>query len=177
VPSPRVERFTTGTRVWYGLDGRFGTWSVSDRPSESLEALTGVGEHAEVWTYLRGAGDADVLARRHQRAALLSTVDIDFAESGSLLAVADIGSLVVVTYDPAPSASGAYARRVCALTRLERGYAPVLTVRGQLRDVDLLLNRVGRWSGPAEPNYASASAAQRAVAGYWGGTASSLGWQ
>lgn len=179
-PSPRLERLTTATRVWYGRDSRFDTWSKEDATDEVQQYLTGVTDILEVWTFLRSGGDAEVLASRYQFVATHSTIDVDFVERATLLALASVGDRVLVTYDPAPETSGAYLDRAFALTRVERGYAPRMTVQGQLRDVHRVLNRAGRWKGAAEPNYASATAAERALAGYWGAASSpssTLGWQ
>jgi hypothetical protein len=177
-PAPRLERLTTQSRVWYARDGRFDTWSKADVVDQSQQYLTGVTTILELWTFLRSTGDADVLAARYQYAERWSTIEVDFVERGTLLALTDVGQRVLVTYDPAPDASGAYTDRAFVLTRSERGYAPRATVQGTLRDAGRLLNRVGRWKGAGEPNYASASAAQRLLSGYWGAStpSSSLGW-
>lgn len=178
-PAPRLEKLTTATRVWYARDGRFDTWSKADAVDQVQQLLTGVTTVMELWTFLRSVGDADVLAARYQYAERWSTIDVDFVERGTLLALTDVGQRVLVTYDPAPDASGAWSSRPFVLTRTERGYAPRMTVQGTLRDAGRLLNRAGRWKGAAEPNYASASAAQRLLAGYWGAASSpssTLGW-
>lgn len=178
-PSPRLEKLTTATRVWFNRDGRFDTWSKVDEVDEVQQLLTGVTDFFELYTFLRTSGDAEVLAARYQNVTRYSTIDVDFVERGTLLALQNVGARVLVTYDPAPASTGAYADRVLALTRVERGYAPMTTVQGTLRDVHLVLNKAGRWKDAAEPAYASASAAQRLLAGYWGDTAptSLLGWQ
>lgn len=178
-PSPRLERLATATRVWFGRDGRFDTWDSVEAVDAVQQFLTGVSDALELWTFLRGAGDADVLAQRYQFVTRYSTIDVDFVERGTLLALAGVGDRVLVTYSPAPDASGAYTDRAFVVTRVERGYAPVTTVQGQLRDAHLVLNKAGRWKGASEPAYASATAAERLLAGYWGDTtpSSSLGWQ
>lgn len=178
-PSPRLEKLTTATRVWFNRDGRFDTWSKADEIDDVQQLLTGVTDFFELYTFLRAPGDAEVLAARYQNVTRYSTIDVDFVERGTLLALQDVGARVLVTYDPAPSSTGAYTDRVLALTRVERGYAPMTTVQGTLRDVHLVLNKAGRWKDAAEPAYASASAAQRLLAGYWGDTVptSLLGWQ
>lgn len=178
-PAPRLETLTTIARVWYGFDGRFDTWSKADAVDQVQQYLTGVTTALELWTFLRSTSDADVLAARYQYAERWSTIDVDFVERGTLLALTDVGQRVLVTYDPAPDTSGAWTDRAFVLTRTERGYAPRMTVQGTLRDAGRLLNRVGRWKGPSEPNYASASAAQRLLSGYWGAASSpssTLGW-
>lgn len=178
-PSPRLEKLTTATRVWFNRDGRFDTWSKADKVDDVQQLLTGVTDIQELYTFLRSMGDAETLAARYQNVTRYSTIDVDFVERGTLLALQDVGARVLVTYDPAPSSTGAYADRVLALTRVERGYAPMTTVQGTLRDVHLVLNKAGRWKDVTEPAYASASAAQRLLSGYWGDTAptSLLGWQ
>lgn len=178
-PSPRLEKLTTATRVWFNRDGRFDTWSKADEVDDVQQLLTGVTDLFELWTFLRCQGAADVLAARYQNVTRYSTVDVDFVERGTLLALQDLGARVLVTYDPAPAGTGAYSDRVLALTRVERGYAPMTSVQGTLRDVHLVLNKAGRWKDVTEPAYASASAAQRLLAGYWGDTVPSslLGWQ
>lgn len=179
-PSPRLERLTTGTRIWYARDGRFGTWVYADAVDQVQRDLTGVQDIVELYTFLRNAGDAEVLAARYQFVERYSTIDVDFVERGTLLALAEVGDRILVTHDPAPDATGKYTNRAFALTRVERGYAPRMTVQGQLQDVHRVTNRCGRWKDAAEPTYASASAAQRLLAGYWGAASSpssSLGWQ
>lgn len=178
-PSPRLERLTTATRIWFGRDGRFNTWLLEEKTDDVQRMLTGVDDALEVWTFLRGSGDAGVLASRYQFVTRYSTIDVDFVERGTILALAGVGDRVLVTYSPAPDASGGYTNRVFVVTRVERGYAPVTTLQGQMRDVHLVLNKAGRWKGAAEPAYASATAAERLLAGYWGDTppTSSLGWQ
>lgn len=181
-PSPRLERLTTSTRIWFARDGRFEeSWSFSDASDTALQHLTGVtGPPLEVWTYLRTRGDADVLAARYQFIEKYSTIEVDFVERGALLSLTDVGQRVLVTYSPAADASGAYTDRAFVLARAERGYAPHMTLQGTLRDVGRVLNRAGRWKDAADPNYASASAAQRLLSGFWGAASSpssSLGWQ
>lgn len=181
-PAPRLESLTTSTRIWFARDGRFtDTWSKADQTDTVQQYLTGVtGPPLEVWTFLRSQGDADVLAARYQFLERYATVDVDFVERGTLLSLTDVGQRVLVTYDPGATATGAYTDHAFVLVRAERGYAPHMTSQGALRDVHRVLNRCGRWKGAAEPTYASASAAQRLLAGYWGAASSpssSLGWQ
>ena len=181
-PSPRLESLTTSTRIWFARDGRFeNTWAKADQADTVQQHLTGVtGPPLEVWTFLRNVGDADVLAGRYQFLERYATVEVDFMERGALLSLTDVGQRVLVTYDPAATATGAYADHAFVLVRTERGYAPHMTSQGALRDVHRVTNRAGRWKDAADPNYASASAAQRLLSGFWGAASSpssSLGWQ
>jgi hypothetical protein len=177
-PSPRLERFQTATRVHYAADARYGTWSQVSRATEAAQLLTGVLDELQVFTFLRNDGDAETMAGRYRLVQQHAVVDVDFLERGSILALVDVGARALVTYSPAPHTSGAYTARAFELVRVERGYAPRMTIRGQMRDVGRVTNRCGRWKGSAAPNYAGASAAQRLLSGFWGGASpsSALGW-
>lgn len=166
-PLPRLEKTTTAVRVFYQFDGRSETYAAVERIDQGRRTLTGVTDRRDVYTFLRTPGDAEAMAKRYEALEAFCGLEIDFAERGTLLALSTVAERVAVTYAPAPHVSGAYVGRVFALTRLARGYAPRMTVAGQLRDVDRVTNRVGRWKSSGAPNYASASAAQRAASGFW----------
>jgi len=178
-PSPRLERFYTGTRVHYARDPRYDTWSQAAKAMTATQLLTGVTDELQVYTFLRAAGDAEVMADRYRFVQQFAETEVDFLERGATLALVDAGSRVLVTYAPAPHATGAYTDRAFELVRLERSYAPRMTVRGMMRDVGRVTNRCGRWKDSGAPTYAGATAAQRLLSGYWGAStpSSSLGWQ
>lgn len=177
-PSPRLERFYTATRVHYARDARHDTWSQAAKVTTAAQLLTGVTDELQVFTFLRAAGDAEVMADRYRFVQQYALVDVDLLERGSRLALVDAGARVLVTYSPAPHTTGAYTDRAFEVTRIERGYAPRMTVRATLRDVGRVTNRCGRWKDAGAPTYAGSSSAQRLLSGYWGAStpSSSLGW-
>lgn len=169
--APRLERTYTAIRVHYSRDPRSGTWAAVERVNAGQRNLTGSVERRDLYTFLRAPGDAEVMAKRYDAVNVLGSLAIDFAERGALLAAANIGDRVVVDYAPAPHVSGAYVGRVMTLARLERGYAPAVTVRGQLTDVGALINRAGLWGASGAPAYASATESERAALSFWCATA------
>lgn len=166
-PQPRLEKITTAVRVFYQYDGRSDTYAAVERIDQPRRSLTGTTDRRDVYTFLRAPGDAEVMAKRYEAIEAFCGLEIDFAERGTLLALSTVGERVAVTYAPAPHTSGAYTGRVFALVRLTRGYAPRMTIAGQLRDVDRITNRAGRWKSTGSPNYASSTPTQRAASGYW----------
>ena len=166
-PQPRLEKVTTAVRVFYQYDGRGQTYAAVERVDTGRRTLTGVSDRRDVYTFLRTPGDAETMAKRYEAIEAYCGLEVDFAERGTLLALSTVGERVAVTYAPAPHVSGAYTGRIFALVRLARGYAPRMTIAGQLRDVDRITNRVGRWKSTGSPNYGASTPTQRAASGYW----------
>lgn len=175
LPSPRLEKLTTAVRVFYGYNGGADTWAYVDRVDTPRRRLTGSKDGRDVFTFLRSPGDAEVMAKRYEAIEAFAALEVDFAERGILLALSSVGERVAVTYAPAPHTSGAYTSRVFSLVRLARGYAPLMSIAGQLRDVDRLTNRVGRWKSSGAPNYATATPTQRLASGFWFNSAGAPG--
>lgn len=166
-PTPTPGRPFTAIRVHYWQDARSSAWSITDEPNAALATLIATEDTRTLFTFLRFPGDAEVMAKRYEVIGQYGDRAVDFVERGSLLALASVGDRVLVTYAPAAHPSGAYTSRAFTLVRLERGYAPRMVVSGQLQDVGRVTNRVGRWKAGGSPNYASATAAQRLLSGFW----------
>jgi hypothetical protein len=165
--SPRMERTYTAIRVLYAYDGRSDTWAAREVINDAQRYLTGSLDRRDLYTFLRHPGDAEVMARRYDAVNVSGSLAIDFVERGTLLALSSVGDRVLVTYAPAPHVSGEYVARVMTLDRLERGYGPKMTLHGAMTDTAALINRVGRWTASGAPTYAAATAAERAVSGFW----------
>jgi hypothetical protein len=74
---------------------------------------------------------------------------------------------VYVTYSPAPSVAGAYVSQPFEVLDLTVRYAPKVTVSGILGDLRGLGGRIGRWTDPAAPDWASATEEERLASGFW----------
>lgn len=169
-PAPKLETVYVSTRVHYGYHHGAQEWAVSETSDARAQYLAETTDRKDVYTYLRNSGDAQVLASRYQFVLSHAQLEAAFAERGTLLAEANPGDRVQVTFSPAAVAAGAFADRACEITRIERRFAPKFTISGVLEDLDALDNlprTVGEWSDPSAPNWGSASAAQRESQGFW----------
>lgn len=169
-PEPKLETVFVAARAHYGYHHGAQEWGIEEATSARQQYLAETSDRRDVYTYLRNAGDAEVLADRYLFILMHAQLAIAFDERGTLLAEADAGDRVLVTYSPAPVAAGAFSDRVCEVTKLERRFAPTFRIGGVLEDLDALDNlpqTVGEWAAPAADNWATADATERLTQGFW----------
>jgi hypothetical protein len=166
-PMPKTETVYTAVRTFYNQHHHTLEWPVFSRTDLRRQYLTDSREQLDRYTYLRQPADAEALAHRVLFIASTQSTDVEFQERGAKLAQALAGDKVLVTFDPAPSVTGAYTARPLEVLRLEKGYSPQLTVVGRFGDLAALSLEYGEWSDASAPAWASASAAQKDSQGFW----------
>lgn len=174
LPQPKLEVVFTTTRVNYAQVAS-GAWSVADFTDDRLRMLTDSRDRFELYTYLRNAGDAEVLARRYQAVTGAATLEVDFAERGVLMAKASAGDRILVTFSPAPVSGGACIDRPFEVVRFERAVSPRLTLRGRLADLHGIKNDVGRWMVDDAPPIDTADQTDIDTGAYWSDAFGSIG--
>lgn len=169
-PQPKLEAVYSAVRVHYGYHHALGEWGVDDDTDARTQHLTGSRDRVDIWTFLRSAGDAEVLAARALYILTHTPLQVAFTERGTLLAEVEAGDRALVSYAPAPVAAGAFIDRACQIARLEQRFAPQFSISGVLEDLDGfdgLARSTGRWMGSSAPNWAAATAAERLLSGFW----------
>jgi hypothetical protein len=166
-PRPDAATQYPTTRVAYGNDfTRDGRENVESTDA-AVKHLDESREVRTLRTFLRFKADADTLRQRCAFLTSVPTTRAAFRERGAKLALAMPGDKVLVTFSPAPAASGAYADTVFELTQIRRGVGSPLRVEGRLDLVRQLPGRVGTWMADGSPNWAAATAEQRMASGFW----------
>lgn len=161
-PQPKLESIFALTRVYYAYNPARSEWSNKDAADPRTQYLHRITTAPiERYTFLRNASDAQILAERIQLISGSPSLEIEFEERGALLALELAGNKVLVSYDPAPSASGSFISRPFELLRLERGVAPTVSIVGRFGDLRGIGDRIGVYADDTEPDWASASPEQR----------------
>lgn len=163
---PKLATIFSATRVFYGQKTSDGTWSNQLATDLKTQYRTGTTDTYEFYTFLTTASDALILAQRYQLISGAVSLEVEFEERGSILATANAGDRVLVTFSPAPTATGAFASYPMELLEVSRSLLPVLAMAGRLGDLRGIGPRVGVWTSGA-PAYGSSSAAQKATNGFW----------
>lgn len=166
-PKPKLKTVYSAVRVYYGYDHAKEQWSIAEVSDPTIQYKTGTRDRLEIYTYLRSQSNALTIAQRYMLLAGAVTVEAEFEERGALCAQLNAGDKVYVTYAPAPAASGAYVSKPFEILSLTVSYAPKVSVSGVLGDLRGLGGRVGRWTAPAAPDWATATEAERNASGFW----------
>lgn len=169
-PQPKLEAIYSAVRVHYGYHHARGEWQSDEDSDARTQHLTGSRDRLDLWTFLRSAGSAEVLAARALYVLTHAPLQVAFAERGTRLALSNAGDRMLVSYAPAPVAAGAFVDRACQITRLEQRFAPQFSISGVLEDLDGfdgLARSIGRWMSSSAPNWATATAAERLLSGFW----------
>jgi hypothetical protein len=165
-PQPKLETVFSTTRVHFNYNHARGEWPIERASSAKVEYLSETKEPLDVYTFLRGAVDAQTLAQRYQFISGSVSLEVEFEERGSKLAQELAGNKVLVTYDPAPDAEGSFTNKPFELLRIDRGMAPTLFVAGRFGDLRGVKD-VGRWTADDAPTWAASDFSQREAQGYW----------
>jgi hypothetical protein len=166
-PQPRLETIYSAVAVAFNQNYARQEWPVEQATSPRVQYLTESRERLNRYTFLRAASDAQVLAQRVLFVAGAVATEVEFEESGAKLASKTCQDRVLITFDPAPSATGAYVSRPFEILQLRKGYSPELSVAGRFSDLNGVGMSIGEWTDAGAPNWASASAAQRLSQGFW----------
>jgi hypothetical protein len=166
-PMPRLETIYTAVNVYFNQNHSTDEWPVETATNPRVQYLTDSRERLPRYTFLRSAADAQVLAQRLRFIAGAVATEVEFEESGAKLAAKTCQDRVLITFDPAPSATGTYASRPFEILQLRKGYSPELTVAGRFSDLNGVNLNIGQWCDASAPNWAAASAEQRLTQGFW----------
>lgn len=166
-PDPKVEAISTRTLVHYNYNHLNATWTVDEDRDRRREYLLESIRSLEIYTFLRNASDAALLAARYQFIAAAIGLEIEFDATNIKLADVQGWDKVLVTYAPAATKEGAFIRKPFEIIRLDRGLGPTFQVAGRLGDLRGVGHLVGRWMDSAAPNWAAATAEQRTQSGFW----------
>src|SRR5690606_8725897 len=107
-PQPNLESVFATARVYYNHNHSNRAWPIEEASDRTLELLTGSRERYLLYTFLRDSGDAQRLAQRYRFVASATGLEVEFAETGIKLAGARPWDKVLVSFAPAPAASGAF---------------------------------------------------------------------
>lgn len=166
-PKPKLKTVFATVRVHYGFDHARQQWSVAEVTDPTVQYKTGSRDRLDLFTFLVSASNAETIAQRYMLLAAAVTVEAEFSERGAMLAQFNAGDKVYVTYTPAPAASGGYDAKPFEVLSLEVAYAPKVTVTGVLGDLRGLGGRVGRWMDSGDPDWSTATTAERLASGFW----------
>lgn len=166
-PSVDARQRVTTTRVSYARNDARDESSFTETTDVTARYLDGTHDTETLHTYLRFQGDAAAL--RDQFVFLMTepAVRIAFRERGTKLAGSLPGQKVLVTFSPAPAAAGSYTDTICDLTAVYRAAGSPQQVGGTLERVRQLAGRQGTWMATSAPDWATSTAAERLVSGYW----------
>jgi hypothetical protein len=166
-PQPALESVFGRVQVYYGFNASTGAWSVVEASDSQVQYLSDTDDVLTVFSFLRDAGDATVLAQRWLAVAGGLTLDIEFEEVGTRLAAYQVRERVLIDYDPAPVVAGALVGSPFELVEIRRSFDPTLKVSGRFGNLRGIGQFIGNWRDPAAPTYAAATLAERAVSGFW----------
>jgi hypothetical protein len=165
-PKPQLQTVFGATRVFYNQNKSTDTWATESDEDPEVQYLAQTNDVRERYTYLRSATDAQTLAQRSQLLAGSQSLEIEFAERGSLLAQALAGDKVLITRDPAPAAAGMFTSKPFEIIRLEK--RPNLMIAGRFSDLRGVGAVIGHWKSDTDPNWATATDDERASNhGFW----------
>lgn len=168
---PKLETIYSATQVFFSHAPATDTWQTQTSTDLKTQYSTGLADTLKIYTYLRNQSDALVLAQRYQVISGSVSLEIEFEERGALLAKSVAGDKVLVTFYPAPVAAGQMIDYPMELLQIDRSLVPVLRMAGRLGDLRGIGAKVGHWVAGGSPNWASASASQRASSGFWADSA------
>ncbi len=120
-------------RVQYARNLATDTFALATFTNPKTQYLSETTDVMTIPTFLAKDFNALGLARRLLYAASTPSIDVDFVERGAKLALSSPGEKVLVTFDPAPDATGAWADQLLEIGRIDRSIAEVLTVGGRVR--------------------------------------------
>ncbi len=166
---PRYGSVYSATRVFYAQDfaaGSFQSTTFSDAKTRYEADTT---DTYQVYTFLRFQTDALTLAQRYQLISGALSLEVEFEERGAILSKANAGDKVLVTYNPAPTATGQMSSYPMELIRVDRSLVPVLKMAGRLGDLRGIGAKVGTWQnvGGAGVAWSAATDLQRGTYGFW----------
>lgn len=167
LPQPKFDTVFATARVYFNENHARGEWPIEQASDTEVQWLDESRDRLDVYTFLRSAADASTLAERYQLISGAVSMEVEFAERGSKLAQALAGDKVLVTFDPAPSAAGAYEQKPFEILRLTRGFSPGLTIAGRLGDLRGVGAVVGHWMADTDPAWSAATSEERARSGFW----------
>ena len=166
-PEPTLEAVFRTVRVHYDYNHATESWRVEEATDAAIAYEHDTTDALEVYTYLRAPSDAVVLGQRLLVVTGGLSLDVEFEEVGVTLATTRVRDRVLVDYAPAPVAATAFAAAPFELVRIDRRFAPSLQVSGRLQNLRGVGQFIGTWRADTAPNYRSATAAERAVSGFW----------
>lgn len=166
-PQPTLKSIFSKVQVHYNYNHSTGAWSVEEASDSAQEYQHDSSDVLQVFTYLRNAGDAQILAQRWLVVAGGQILEAEFEELGVRLAAHQARDRVLIDYDPAPVAAGALAASPFEILELRRSFDPTLMVSGRLGNLRGIGQFIGRWRDTSDPNYSTATDAEKAISGFW----------
>lgn len=166
-PEPKFETVYGTTRAHYGYDHGRQQWAVEEASDPVVAYLDESQDRLDVFTFLRSASSAQLLAQRYQFMSGAVSMEIAFSERGAKLAEREAGDIVRVTFNPAPSAAGEYIDRPFELMQLVSPVATPMRLSGRLGDLRGIGERIGRWMDASAPAWSAATTEERARSGFW----------
>lgn len=166
-PEPTIDLVVSTIYVNYRQNLSTDAWATEFATDLETQYKSETTDHIDVWTYLRDSSAAIVLAQRYMLIAGAISTEVAFTERAAITARSKPGDKVLVTYDPAPDASGAWSSKVFEILLIEKSFVPVLEISGRLGDLRGFGFNVGKWAGATAPNWATASAAEKIASGFW----------
>ena len=167
LPEPKLESVFSTTNVYYDKDHSTGNWPVAQATDARVQYLSETQDFVDIYTFLRSSSDALTLAQRFQFIAGGVSLEVEFEERGAKLAAHRAGQKVLVTYGPAPDATGVFTEKAFELVRLDKNFSPVVTIAGRLGDLRGIAGMLGHWVDSAAPDWSAANASERANSGFW----------
>lgn len=121
--------------VFYNQNFSTGAFPVQSSTSSQARYEHETEDEANVYTFLLNASDALNIAVQNMAIFGAPRVQYQFKERGAKTVGVRSSDLVQVTYDPASSATGAFASETFRVQRLEKALGPVPVFSGRLRRV------------------------------------------
>lgn len=174
-PEPKLETVYPWVRVHHTADYARNEWLIefgsSTVDKSRYLSETPEDETLNVYTYLRDAAKAAILAQRYQFMASVIPLEVEVVERGSRLAQWLAGDKLRVTYDPAPVPGGSAINKPFEILRLDISFDPVLRISGRLGDLRGIAAFVGYWMASTAPDWSTATAQEREASGFWSDSA------
>lgn len=165
-PDDKIESIFWLARVKYDENPATGAWKEVTASQSRIKYEFETSDTMTLETVLRVAADATVMAQRYRFIAGTPTVEITFVERGLSLMTAEIFDKYLITRARAPSGSGLWTDEPVQILEVAKQLAPP-RIQARVNDLWALGRSVGRWAASSAPDYAAATAEQRAHDGYW----------
>jgi hypothetical protein len=165
-PKPKLETIASEVRINYAPNPATEEWSTQSATDPKVQFTEDTNAVMDLYTYLRQPAAAAVLAQRYQLLAGAVSTEVEFALRRPLLIEHVAGDKVLVTYDRAPSASGAYENRAFEIVKLGKSFAPTVSIVGRLGDLRGVGERIAHVTADSALDWTASSIDERVGLGY-----------